>query len=176
MMTALADAMVEAGYGATTVADVLRRAGVSRETFYQHFSSKQDCFLQTFDAAAAGLLAVLDGDARALREASRAERFERLFGRYLDLIVESPAYARLFLVESYAAGPAAIERRAAVQARLVDGMVEALGLRRQRDRFAAEVLVAAVGSLVTAPLVAGDVAAVAALRDPVLALADDLFR
>lgn len=173
MMLALAEAMAEKGYAATSVADVLARARVSRETFYQQFSSKLDCFLQTFDAAAELLLATIDvgGD----RSGSRAERVERTLATYLESLADQPSFARLFLVESYAAGPAAIERRAAVQARLVDSLVALLDIEEERDRFAVQALVAAVGSMVTVPLVVGDVAAVRALRDPLLELSLELL-
>ncbi len=33
------------GYQDSTVADVVRYAGTSRRTFYEHFASKQDCFV-----------------------------------------------------------------------------------------------------------------------------------
>ncbi|NGZ99893.1 TetR/AcrR family transcriptional regulator [Nocardioides sp. W3-2-3] len=51
IFTAMADAMAERGYVATPVAEIIRRAGVSRETFYQQFASKQDCFLAAYDWA-----------------------------------------------------------------------------------------------------------------------------
>jgi AcrR family transcriptional regulator len=43
------------GYPALRVADVLKRAGVSRAIFYEHFDAKEDCFLATFEVAAARL-------------------------------------------------------------------------------------------------------------------------
>jgi AcrR family transcriptional regulator len=46
MLYAMAEAMTVNGYVGTSVADVLRGAGVSRQTFYQQFLSKQDCFMQ----------------------------------------------------------------------------------------------------------------------------------
>jgi AcrR family transcriptional regulator len=168
MMLALAEAMASDGYGGTTVAAVLAGAGVSRETFYQQFSSKLDCFLQTFDAAAELLLDRLDGAVD--RTGTRGERAERAVTAYLEALASEPAFARLFLVESYAAGPAAIERRAAVQARMADTLADLLDLDADGDRFACRALVAAVASLVTAPLVSGDVAAVRALRAPLVAL------
>lgn len=169
MMVALAEVMAEQGYAATSVADVLVRAGVSRETFYQQFSSKLDCFLQTFDTAADLLLVTVE--AGGGRSGSRAERVERAITTYLEVLADEPVLAHLFLVESFAAGPAAIERRAAVQARMVDTLAELLGLDSERDRFAGQALVAAVGSMVTVPLANGDVEAVRALREPVLDLA-----
>src|SRR5215510_7200104 len=60
MLLAIAAAMADKGYAGTSVADVIARAGVSRETFYQQFSSKLDCFMSAFDAAGEVLLARLD--------------------------------------------------------------------------------------------------------------------
>jgi AcrR family transcriptional regulator len=38
-------AVAGSGYPAVTVADIVRRARVSRAAFYAHFADKQDCFL-----------------------------------------------------------------------------------------------------------------------------------
>src|SRR6516162_5916305 len=38
-------AVSESGYMAVTVADIVRRAKVSRAAFYAHFADKEDCFL-----------------------------------------------------------------------------------------------------------------------------------
>lgn len=58
---ALADVLAEKGYVAVTVQDVIRRAGVSRQTFYQYFDSKADCFAAAYQAAGESLLGqVLD--------------------------------------------------------------------------------------------------------------------
>ena len=51
----MADAVAENGYAATTIADVVSRAGVSRKTFYEHFDGKQECFLALYDAGIAFL-------------------------------------------------------------------------------------------------------------------------
>src|SRR5688500_10815012 len=62
MLRAMAEAVSERGYAKTPVAEVLRRAGVSRETFYQHFANKDACFLDAFDYAA-GILMTEMGEA-----------------------------------------------------------------------------------------------------------------
>ncbi|WP_330230987.1 TetR/AcrR family transcriptional regulator [Nocardia sp. NBC_00508] len=41
----MAIAIRDRGYQDSTVADVVRHARTSRRTFYEHFSSKQDCFI-----------------------------------------------------------------------------------------------------------------------------------
>src|ERR1700677_3114544 len=62
LLVAIVDAVAERGYGATTIADIVALAKVSRRTFYEHFVDKEACFLQAYDAATAILLAAI-GDA-----------------------------------------------------------------------------------------------------------------
>src|SRR6195256_1200113 len=59
MLAAMAEAVAEKGYVGTAVADVIERAGVSRETFYEHFSSKEDCFLAAYDTGVEALHEVM---------------------------------------------------------------------------------------------------------------------
>src|SRR5579875_630056 len=59
MLAGVAEAVAEKGYNRVSVADVISRAGVSRETFYEQFTDKEDCFLRALDAGVAGLLEVL---------------------------------------------------------------------------------------------------------------------
>lgn len=171
MLLAIALAMTEKGYVGTTVADVLTRAGVSRETFYQQFSSKLDCFLAAFDVASEMLVGRL-GQADLDDGETPLERFDRAFSAYLDVLTEQPALARVFLVEVYAAGPEALERRAALHARIVDRMAQLLSATTAEDRFECQLLVAGVGALVTGPLVAGDVDALRGLRAQVVDLVE----
>ncbi len=108
---AMADTMADKGYAATSVADVLRAAKVSRETFYEQFDSKEDCFMSALEAATDVVLA----QAFATRPTGGTplERFDSGLRTYLDALAAQPALSRLFLIEVYAAGPAALERRAA---------------------------------------------------------------
>ncbi|MFQ6396133.1 TetR/AcrR family transcriptional regulator [Nocardia sp. KC 131] len=45
LLDAMAEAVRARGYRDATVADVVRNARTSRRTFYEHFTSKQDCFI-----------------------------------------------------------------------------------------------------------------------------------
>jgi AcrR family transcriptional regulator len=45
LLGALVASIEEAGYRATTVGDVVRRARTSRRTFYAHFADKEACFV-----------------------------------------------------------------------------------------------------------------------------------
>jgi AcrR family transcriptional regulator len=172
LLRAMAEVMAEKGYARTSVADILRRARVSRETFYELYDSKQDCFMGAFEAAYGHILDAIasrSGDIAAARE-ERMDAFARMFRDYLDALASDPAAARVFLIEVYAAGPEAIERRLELQA----GLAQAVGdlvAATDEERFAIEALLAAVVQPVTARLALGDVEGLRDLHEPVVRLA-----
>jgi AcrR family transcriptional regulator len=45
LLDGLTESIVADGYRDTTIADIVRRARTSRRTFYEHFSSKEECFV-----------------------------------------------------------------------------------------------------------------------------------
>jgi AcrR family transcriptional regulator len=173
MLRAVAQTMAHKGYVATTVADVLRAAGVSRETFYEQFKSKEDCFAHALEAAARILLAGLSEAQGA--DGDPLDRLHRTLRVYLDTLAAESEFARLFLVEVYAAGPEALARRAAVQRAFVDLVIDGLGARTAEDRFACEAFVAATSSMVTTRLATNDVDGLRALHRPLLRLAGRLL-
>jgi AcrR family transcriptional regulator len=116
MLEAMAHAVAAKGYAATTVADVVGGAGVSRKTFYEHFQDKEECFLAAFDAGVGVLVNAVE---RATLEASGEWRNHIRAGvrAYLSTLAAVPDFARTFLIEVLAAGPRALERRAEVHGR-----------------------------------------------------------
>ena len=171
LLKAMADAVAEKGYAGIAVADVLKRARVSRQTFYEMFSSKEDCFLATFDCAAAILLGRLTSMADESAEPpAEGDGFERLVEAYLDGLASEPAYARIFLVESQSVGKEAMRRRAAIQDRFTDALAGLLGADDPHERFACEILVAGVGAMVTNRLALGQHETLHELRDPIVDL------
>ena len=167
-MRAMAEAMAEKGYVETSVADVLKRARVSRETFYEQFASKQACFIAAYEAAAAVVLAILEQ--RAAGDGTVLERFDRTVGAYLEALAGDLAFARLFMVEVYSAGEEVLVRREQIQLRFTELMVDGLGPRDDTERFACGALVAAIITMVTARLAARDLDGLRALRGPLVDL------
>lgn len=165
---AMADACAEAGFVDTSVKAVLERAGVSRLTFYELYDGKLDCFLEALDLVGNVLLAQLR---RAVDTAgSPLDRATGAIDQYLDAIVDNLPFARLYIVEVHAAGPAALTRRAALQTQVVDVVADLFGAEDAEGRFACEAYVAAVSALVTLPVATGDIEAIRALRDPLVSL------
>ena len=101
-------AVNERGFVATTISDLVARAGVSRRSFYEHFENKEQCLLGTYDALIERLTARIvaghdpDGSWQAQIEGFVRSLFEASSDR--------PDAARLISVEMGAAGPAGIER------------------------------------------------------------------
>lgn len=168
LAVATADALAEGGYANTPVAAILDRAGVSRQTFYQLYRNKLDCFLDTLDLVGT----VLVDQLRAALTATSGTPVDcagAAVERYLETIAGNLPFARLFIVEVHAAGPPALIRRAELQDRVVDALADLLGAGTAEERFACEAYVAAVSALATLPVATGDGDAVRALRDPLVA-------
>jgi len=116
--TAMAAVVARRGYAAASVADVLAEAGVSRKTFYEHFANKEDCFLHAYDDGVDQVLAAIE--AAGARESDAVALAAAGVDAYLGWLVAHPAFARTFVLEALAAGPRAVERRAAVHERFAE--------------------------------------------------------
>ena len=108
IIAALAEETAAKGYRAVTVADIVRRAGIARNTFYDNFSSKQDCFLAAQD------FAVQEALRRIVESASGVESWQARvragIAAFLEYVASEPALARTCIVEALSAGPEALAR------------------------------------------------------------------
>jgi len=104
------------GYLATSVADVIAEANVSRTTFYKHFADKRACFLEAFDLAVERIL----GAAETACESGHRwrDRVRNALEAVVDLFAAEPALARTAIVEVSAAGAEARRRHSAALGRL----------------------------------------------------------
>jgi AcrR family transcriptional regulator len=110
MLAAAVEAVEEVGYARMTVAQVIGRARVSRKTFYDVFSDREDCFLAAFDQALS--------QARTLaseayqNESSWRDGVRSALARLLMFMEDEPGLAKLCVVEALGAGERVLERRA----------------------------------------------------------------
>ncbi|MGH9074128.1 MAG: TetR/AcrR family transcriptional regulator, partial [Acidimicrobiales bacterium] len=107
--------VAERGYQWTTVAGVCKQAGVSSKTFYVHFEGKEDCFLSAYDLGVELIMASLQQTCAG--PAPWAARLHQGLTVLLDTLADSPAFARMSVVEVNAAGPRAIRRLTGVLSR-----------------------------------------------------------
>lgn len=109
----------EQGYPATSLTQIVKKAGVARHTFYEHFADKEALFLALFDATAeTGIRATTD--AFDAEPGPWEEKIRAGLTALLELIALDPALTRVYMVESQSAGPAAIARRNEAMRRFED--------------------------------------------------------
>ncbi|MCW7540238.1 TetR/AcrR family transcriptional regulator [Aquabacterium sp. A7-Y] len=117
MLRAIVKVVADKGYTATTVADVIGVAGVSRRTFYEQFASIEACFLAAYDDGLQELLAAIREAMRGAPKGDWRERSRLGIAAYLDALAAGPPGAAwTYTVEVLGAGRKALARRAAVMA------------------------------------------------------------
>lgn len=99
----VASAVVEKGYVRTTVADIVRLAGVGRATFYELYTDKEDCFLDGYNVQAKVhfdfFVAAFDPQAHL------ADRLIQALTVYISVIDKAPLFSRAFNIAGEASTP-----------------------------------------------------------------------
>ena len=124
LLQAMASVAALKGIAAVTIADVVREAGVSKRTFYEHFDSKDACFLALYRAVGAGAL-------RTLRDAVSEDRpwqqqLEQALRAYLSHMAASPELLRTLFIEIHHLGVQGEQARREIMDAMVDFMVRTL--------------------------------------------------
>lgn len=109
IIQALAEESVANGYREVTVAAIVKRAGVARNTFYESFANKEECFLAASDLAGQEAMRRVVDAVRGYG-GTWADQVRVGIGAFLAFAASESALARIFVVESLSAGPAAAER------------------------------------------------------------------
>ncbi|HWJ49775.1 MAG TPA: TetR/AcrR family transcriptional regulator [Solirubrobacteraceae bacterium] len=101
---AMVEAVAECGYEDTSVKQVISLAGVSRRSFYEQFSNKQESFLATFDLLA-HQTAQRSRNAYTTAEGGLEERLGSAFGQLADTARDERKPTILVMLEAQTAGP-----------------------------------------------------------------------
>ena len=169
LLAAMLDAVSQHGYGETTVRELVALAGVSKTTFYNHFDSKRDCFLATFEQLVEQLGKRLiaayqqPGDFRG--------RLIATLTAFMALAVEDPAAASLIAVDVLSLGAPGVAHRERASERfetLVEGaLAEGPHPERMPPRTP-RALVAGIRSIAYWRLRAGTEAQLPGLAEPLV--------
>ena len=133
------------GCSGATIEAIVKEAGVSSVTFYEHFRDKEACFVAAFDRAAEEALAEL-GEA-APEELPWPERVRAGLAALLAAVDAGPARARMCLVEAQMGGPALRARYEAALDRAVAKLREGRALDSAPAGLSATLEQATVGGL-----------------------------
>ena len=111
LLRSMIAAVSEYGYAAVTIADIVRRARVSRKAFYAHFANKEECFLAATSEGGRLMIERSVSATRALPAGASDEDLLRAACRgYLRFLADEPAFARVFYIHMPAAGARAASR------------------------------------------------------------------
>jgi len=170
LLDALAEVISEEGYLDTTVHKILKRAGISRRTYYELFKDKEDCFLAAYDEAAEHVVKLVR---QACAEGGSPERrIENGLRAMLEFGEDEPQVARMCIVEVMAAGANARERRTQTMEQLTQ-LVAAVLAERYADKdealLRARVLTGGVHEMVYDALARGQVEGISELAGEVVA-------
>ena len=112
----------EQGFEVTSARELATRAGLSRQTFYQHFQTKEDAWSAAYDQAFLELFSAAWHAGAAERDP--AAKVTAAVTASLEQLITEPGRARLLLVDAASAGSAgapAIDRATQAFARLIAG-------------------------------------------------------
>jgi len=93
----------EHGCGGTSIEAIVKGAGVSSVTFYEHFEDKEACFVAAFDRAVVETGTTLNAAGEG--EEAWGDRVRAVLGALLATIAAEPDRSRLCLVEGQTGGP-----------------------------------------------------------------------
>jgi AcrR family transcriptional regulator len=148
LLHAMATAVAEKGYAAVTIADVVARAGVSKRTFYEHFTSKQDCLFSCYADASDALATVVRAAAMSATS-GRARVVAAVKAYFVALDAGGPLVAPVLTEIQASGGPGRELRRAKTHefAALIRELVEEDADRGLCARLDVPVSLALVGGL-----------------------------
>jgi len=105
IITGAAEIIAAEGYRNVSVADIVKAAAVARGRFYEHFSSKEDCFFALYEFGTASALDAVEEACRGLED-DFPKRVHSGLAALLAYIEANPELARSCVVEGPAVGPA----------------------------------------------------------------------
>ena len=179
ILRAVAESVAAKGYSATSVADVIARAGVSRSTFYELYDGKESAFLDAYSGFELVHGALLD---RFRQGSTPAEMVRGAVRGHLTSLAAEPAFAWMFFVEAVVAGPRILTRRREATEGFLDVLTAMVEHARAADPSvpAADrgLLLAFVGAareLIATHLLNQDAASLLDLEDPIVTVAERLL-
>ncbi|HEX5851705.1 MAG TPA: TetR/AcrR family transcriptional regulator [Solirubrobacteraceae bacterium] len=108
LLNAAVDVVARDGYARATIASVIAQAGVSRPTFYDYFSDKDDCLLAATAEVHRRLYAAT---ALALERGAPEHAIRSAIATLVEFARSEPAAARMLINEALAGGPRALDAR-----------------------------------------------------------------
>lgn len=145
LLAGMARVVADKGYPGSTIADVVREAGVSRRTFYEHFESRDECLIALFEAASKGALQVV----QAAMDPARGwqSQVEQAMAAYLGCLASNPALLRTLFIEILGLGAPGLAARRRVNESIVEFILNAINEPSAEPVLAPDMALAIVGGI-----------------------------
>ena len=127
LLQGMARAVATKGYADTTIADIVREAGVSRRTFYENFADKAECLTALYESASGNALAVLRGAINP--QSDWQAQVEQALSAYFGALACNPVLLRTLFIEILGLGMPGLAARRRANQHLVDLMLEVVNTR-----------------------------------------------
>jgi len=135
LLASIIQLAIERSPSEITVGEIVALAGVSRPTFYEYFSDREDCFLQALEPAALELLSALE---KAVASRPPEQALGGAAAALVDFARGAPGIARLLMSDSLAGGRPTLDDRD----RLIDRAAQII--QQAVDRAAKDAAIPAI--------------------------------
>lgn len=146
MHGAMIEAIATRGYRNTSVKHVIGLAGVSRRAFYEQFSNKEDCFLETFDLIVRRGVKRINHAYRSATGTSE-ERMREGFTAFAEEVRSNAKALHLVIIDAQTAGPGGLRRLHRITAMFEGLLSNSFAARREMEALPLPVVRAIVGGL-----------------------------
>jgi AcrR family transcriptional regulator len=145
LLEGMALAVAQKGYAATTIADIVREASVSRRTFYEHFDTKAECLVALYEAASYNALKVLRGAIDPTHPWQT--QVEHALAAYLGGLAANPVLMRTLYIEILGLGPQGLAARRRVNQEVASFMLDVVNGKGRRQPLTPQMAMAVVGGI-----------------------------
>lgn len=145
LLQGLAQSVATKGYADTTIADIVREAGVSRRTFYEQFDDKPSALIALYESASLRGLRVLRESIDPARDWQT--QVDQALSAYLGSLAQNPVLLRTLFVEILGLGATGLAVRRRVHDFMADFMLDVINAGRGPARLEPPMALAVVGGI-----------------------------
>ena len=145
LLQGLAQSVATKGYADTTIADIVREAGVSRRTFYEQFDDKPSALIALYESASLRGLRVLRESIDPARDWQT--QVDQALSAYLGSLAQNPVLLRTLFVEILGLGATGLAARRRVHDQMADFMLDVINAGREPARLERPMALAVVGGI-----------------------------
>jgi AcrR family transcriptional regulator len=132
ILSAFVEQLFRDGFENVSVQGIVKEAGIARSTFYEHFSSKEECLIALYEAASRQALGVLrDAIDPAHDPLTQAER---ALGAYLATMASNPVLLKTLFIAILGLGDSGLQARRRVNQHLADLILELINRPGEKKR------------------------------------------